>query len=48
MAVSRMPLKEAVARVMDGTFRDGKTIVGIMMAAAALAETAEVLTHPNE
>lgn len=48
VAVSRMPLKEAVARVMDGTFRDGKTIVGIMMAAAALAETAEVLTHPNE
>lgn len=29
----RMPLTEAVARVMDGTFRDGKTIVGIMMAA---------------
>lgn len=31
--VVRMPLKEAVARVMDGTFRDGKTIVGVMMAA---------------
>lgn len=33
----RMPLDEAVARVMDGTFRDGKTIVGIMMAANMLS-----------
>lgn len=32
--VTRMPLKDAVARVMDGTFRDGKTALGIMMAAA--------------
>ena len=29
-----MPLGEAVARVMDGTFRDGKTALGILMAAA--------------
>ena len=43
VAVSRMPLKEAVARVMDGTFRDGKTIVGLMMAAALMDES----THPN-
>lgn len=34
VAVSRMPLKEAAAKVMDGTFRDGKTALGIMMAAA--------------
>ena len=35
----RLPLKEAVARVMDGTFRDGKTCLGIMMAAARLASS---------
>ena len=34
VAVTRMPLRDAVARVMDGTFRDGKTALGIMMAAA--------------
>ena len=34
VAVTRMPLGEAVARVMDGTFRDGKTALGILMAAA--------------
>ena len=39
--VTRMPLQEAVARVMDGTFRDGKTALGIMMAAAAVS------THKN-
>ena len=33
----RLPLAEAVRRVMDGTFRDGKTCLGIMMAAARLA-----------
>lgn len=39
VATQRMPLKEAVARVMDGTFRDGKTIVGIMMAAQLMGCT---------
>ena len=34
VATVRMPLSEAVARVMDGTFRDGKTALAIMMAAA--------------
>ena len=34
VAVTRMPLGEAVARVMDGTFRDGKTALGLLMAAA--------------
>ncbi len=38
VATTRMPLKEAVAKVMDGTFRDGKTALGIMMASAALTE----------
>lgn len=32
--VTRMPLQDAVAKVLDGTFRDGKTALGIMMAAA--------------
>lgn len=44
VAVSRMPLQDAVAKVMDGTLRDGKTIVGIMMTAAL----ADASTHPNE
>lgn len=35
VATTRMPLKEAVAKVMDGTFRDGKTALAIMMAAVA-------------
>lgn len=35
----RIPLGEAVARVMDGTFRDGKTCLGIMMAAARFASS---------
>ena len=38
VATTRMPLKDAVARVMDGTFRDGKTALAIMMAAAASKE----------
>ena len=38
VATTRMPLKEAVAKVMDGTFRDGKTALGIMMASAALKD----------
>ncbi len=38
VATTRMPLKEAVAKVMDGTFRDGKTALAIMMAHAALTE----------
>lgn len=44
VSVSRMPLKEAVQHVMDGTFRDGKTALGIMMA-AALEGTSD---HSNE
>ncbi len=32
VATTRMPLSEAAARVMDGTLRDGKTALGILMA----------------
>ena len=32
MSTTRMPLAEAAARVMDGTLRDGKTALGILMA----------------
>lgn len=35
----RIPLEEAVRKVMDGTFRDGKTCLGIMMAAAKAASS---------
>ena len=35
VATTRIPLAQAVAKVMDGTFRDGKTALAIMMAAAA-------------
>ncbi len=35
--VERIPLQEAVARVMDGTFRDAKTSLGILMAAQVLS-----------
>ncbi len=38
VATTRMPLKEAVSKVMDGTLRDGKTALAIMMAAAASKE----------
>lgn len=38
VATIRMPLKEAVSKVMDGTLRDGKTALSIMMAAAASKE----------
>lgn len=38
VATLRMPLKEAVAKVMDGTLRDGKTALAIMMAKAASKE----------
>ncbi|MBR4080303.1 MAG: NUDIX hydrolase [Clostridia bacterium] len=31
--VTRMPMQEAVRRVMQGEFRDGKTALGILMAA---------------
>ena len=44
VATTRMPLAEAVARVMNGTFRDGKTALGIMMASAYAAASA----HTNE
>ena len=37
VATVRMPLKEAVERVMSGEFRDGKTALAIMMAAYKLA-----------
>ncbi|MBE5804490.1 MAG: NUDIX hydrolase [Clostridiales bacterium] len=42
--VTRMPLAQAVALVMDGTFRDGKTALGVMMAAALQG----VSTHSND
>lgn len=42
VATTRMPLAQAVARVMDGTFRDGKTALAIMMA------WNKVSAHTNE
>ena len=39
VSVSRMPLQDAVARVMDGTFRDGKTCLGILMAATRRSQS---------
>ena len=44
VATTRMPLKDAVANVMNGTFRDGKTALAIMMAAALKG----VSTHSND
>lgn len=44
LAVTRMPLKQAMENVMNGTFRDGKTALAIMMAAAVQG----VSTHSNE
>ena len=38
VATTRMPLAEAVSKVMDGTFRDGKTALAIMMAASVSKE----------
>lgn len=38
VAATRMPLSQAVAMVMDGTLRDGKTALAIMMTAAASKE----------
>ena len=37
----RLPLDEAVARVMRGEIRDGKTICGLLMAREALAHQGE-------
>ncbi len=37
VATVRVPLAEAFRKVMDGTFRDGKTALAIMMAHALLA-----------
>ena len=34
-----MPLKDAVTLVMDGTIRDGKTALGLMMASRLLASS---------
>ncbi len=47
VAVTRIPLEEAVARVMDGTFRDGKTMVGLLMA-ARLTASQTGSNHPND
>lgn len=44
VAVTRMPLAEAAANVLNGTFRDGKTALAIMMAAALKG----VSTHSND
>ena len=37
VATERMPLSEAVSRVMSGEFRDGKTALALMMAAYRLS-----------
>ncbi len=37
VATIRMPLHEAIAKIMDGTFHDGKTLVGLLMAQQLLA-----------
>ncbi|MBQ8200772.1 MAG: NUDIX hydrolase [Clostridia bacterium] len=42
VATTRMPLSEAFKKVMDGTFRDGKTALGIMMAHAHVAASAHI------
>jgi len=39
LRVERMPLKEAVARVMRGELRDGKTGLGLLMADRVLGDT---------
>jgi len=39
LRVERMPLKEAVARVMGGELRDGKTGLGLLMADRVLGDT---------
>ena len=44
VSVTRMPLSEAAANVMNGTFRDGKTALAIMMAAALKG----AFTHSND
>ncbi len=47
VAVTRMPLDEAVARVMVGSFRDGNTMVGLLMA-DSLTDTHTHSTNPND
>lgn len=42
--VRRMPLGDAVAKVMDGTFRDGKTALALLMASALQGAS----NHTNE
>ena len=44
VSVTRMPLAQAAANVMNGTFRDGKTALAIMMAAALKG----VFIHSND
>lgn len=44
VATTRMPLSQAAAKVMDGTIRDGKTALGILMAFTKLNASA----HNND
>jgi len=39
LRVERMPLREAVRRVLAGELRDGKTALGLLMAEKALSDT---------
>ena len=39
LRVERMPLKEAVDRVLSGDLRDGKTALGLLMASKLLGDT---------
>lgn len=42
LRLTKMPLEEAVSRVMAGEFRDAKTCLGLLMAQRVLAETARL------
>ena len=37
LSVERVPLEEAVSRVMSGVIRDGKTVTGLLMVSALRA-----------
>ena len=39
LRVERMPLQEAVGRVLSGELRDGKTALGLLMAGSILGDT---------